>query len=218
MRYTIYWLPHNQSSLHQYGKEWFEQTGKFQTCIDQQKAELSHYDFVSALKTPQKYGFHAEILPPFSLKMHRHESEILKICQSVARLISVCDIKICLIAQGKSLLLKNYHKNNVIHTIRHKLYAQLLEIANFEQIFNFQSESFSCCQDDFQITLSNTTDILLQNDLMKIAKIYWQDLLKYPLSIEYFSLCYQKDKTKPFIELTQFHFDIAKKYKWVSLK
>jgi hypothetical protein len=112
--------------------------------------------------------------------------------------------------QGKSLLLKSYHQNNLIYQVRQTLHAQLLEVADFEPIFNFETEHFSCCQDEFQITISNTPNTFLQHNLAKIAAIYWQDLLKGFMEIKHFNLCYQKDKNTPFFELARFNLNLSR--------
>ncbi len=206
MRYAIYWLPHYESLLYHAGQNWFEQTHRFNSIIEEIKPSLLCYDFFPALKIPKKYGFHSEILPPFSLKPFIQESEVFDKCKAISKLVYACDIKMCLTLEGKSILLKSCYKHQMLYKIREKLYATLLEIADFEPIINPKTQNFVCCQDVFQMTLSNTSDMLLHHDLEKIAQLYWQPLINNPFNICHFNLCYQKNKNMPFRDLMRFDF------------
>jgi hypothetical protein len=206
VRYAIYWLPHYESLLYHAGQNWFEQTHRFSSIIEDIKPSLSYYDFFPALKIPQKYGFHSEILPPFSLKPFIKEGAVFDKCKAISKLVYACDVKMCLTNEGKSLFLRSCHKHHVLYKIREKLYATLLEIADFEPIINPQIQNLVYCQEEFQMTLSNTSDTLLQHDLEKIAQLYWQPLIKNPFEISHFNLCYQKNKNTPFHDLMRFDF------------
>lgn len=206
MRYAIYWLPHHESLLYHEGQRWFEQSHRFNSILEEIKPSLLCYDFLPALKIPQKYGFHSEILPPFSLKPGMKESEIFYKCKAISKSISFYDIKMLLTFEGKSILLRSCHKHNILCEIREKLYETLLEIADFEPIIDAKTQNSVCCQNVFQITLSNTSDTLLHHDLKKIAQLYWQPLIQNPFNMCHFNLCYQKSKNMPFYNLMRFDF------------
>lgn len=200
MRYAIYWLPHHQLSLYQDGQNWFEQTHRFHSIIEEIKSSLSYYDFSPALKIPQKYGFHCELLSPFYLKPDIQEQDIFKLCTQISKTMTKCDIKMCLTAEGKSLLLQSYHKNNLIIDLKKKLYDALMGMIEFGTKTYYDKHS------EFQIVLSNTSDKTLHEDLTKIAHFYWQPLLKNTFEVNHFNLCYQKNKDMPFCNLMRFDF------------
>jgi hypothetical protein len=200
MRYALYWLPHHQSSAYLKAYHWFNQTDSFQTILDTLKSSLSYYDFLPALKIPQKYGFHSEILPPFYLKTHITEHDIFEQCQITAKTLKKCTLKLNLVAEGKSLMLKSYHKSNLIIDLKEKLSNILLDMVEFDNDISYDNHK------EFQIVLSNTSDKLLHDDLTKIAEQYWKTFLLDPIEIFHFSLCYQENKQAPFGELMQFNF------------
>ena len=199
-RYAIYWLPNNQSELHKNASDWFNQTGQFQAILEEIKSNLSYYDFSPALKIPQKYGFHSELLTPFVVKSQIRESDIFDICQQISQEISKCDLKMSLIIQEKTILLKSNHQSNPVIELKKQLYESFYKIIDCDSDTNYYQT------EEFYIVLSNTHNRLLHNNLSMIAELYWQPLLKNPIEITNFNLCFQKTKNSPFYTLMRFDF------------
>ena len=200
MRYALYWLPNPDTDLYQHGYDWLNQAGEFHQTIETMKHLLSFYDFMPALMTLKKYGFHGEFLPPFYLKNAISEYDIFSICQKVAKKISCFDIKMELQNRGNSLLLSSYYKNSTIINFRKHIFSDLANFIEFDKIVAYPSTG------KFQIALSNSYDNAVHQDLTKIAHSYWQQPLKKPISINYFQLCYQTNKNVSFKPLMQFDF------------
>jgi hypothetical protein len=197
MRYAIYWLPDKSSDLYHMGQDWFEQVGEFLKYIEIYKETLTFLDFSLAFNIIKKYGFHAEIVPPFYLKNKYSEADIFNICKKIAKTFTRCDLKLSLQKDNQIHVLRSDYKNNVIIKLKDNLKSALLPFIEKEDDF---------CKDDFFIVLSNTSDKKLHDDVEIIAKDFWQHILKNTIEINHFNLCYQIEKNAPFQELMRFDF------------
>ena len=213
MRYSVYWMPSYTTSFGCLGSDWLTQGSLFTSYVHKNHKHLNFLDYEKAFKIPKKYGFHAQIFPPFKLLEGACEKDIFNILQKVTKIQPQYDIKLRLGQEGGTIFLEVAHAVAQFLELRQLLNKELSNIAVIETRPSFVTEDVkemlghdtpvSHHQYDFRIVLSNTLDKSLHDELFVIAQNYWHEILLKPIAFDAISLCYQQKSSYNFTELVR---------------
>lgn len=92
MRFAVYYAPPPHSLLHQLGSVWLGRDAH----LDANLAQPGHEHLPELTAEPRRYGFHATLKPPFTLRDGRSEPELLAAIAAFAALQTPFEITLML--------------------------------------------------------------------------------------------------------------------------
>lgn len=214
MRYSLYWIPSYTTSFGCLGSDWLTQGSLFASYVYKNHKHLNFLDYEKAFKIPKKYGFHAQIFPPFKLLEQACENDVFNILQKVTKIQPQYDIRLRLAQEGGTIFLEVTHTIAQFLELRQLLTKELSKIAliemrpplisketNIMSTHDIKNISHDCYE--FRMVLSNTTDKSLHDELFLIAQNYWKEILLKPIAFDSISFCYQQKSSYNFTELVR---------------
>jgi len=196
MRYSYYWIPKNDTQFGRYGADWFSSHQRFKKIIRKKCPEYKNIDFLSALEKISQYGFHAEIIAPFKLAKGRTEADAFLFLKNLVRFFTKFDLTLRLSKDGNRIYLDSPHDVAIFQDIKKKFCMNINSIIS-------DPIDLKICLSPLEMNLAMTDNEELCSQIYDVAFLYWQEILKKNITFEAISLCYQKNASSPFKELTR---------------